>query len=48
VRHGSAPAPAPHPDAGRYAALDQLASLHDRGALTDQEFAAEKAVVLQR
>jgi hypothetical protein len=48
VRHGSAPAPAPHPDAGRYAALDQLASLHDRGALSDQEFAAEKAVVLQR
>ena len=48
VGHDGAPAPAPHPDAGRYAALDQLASLHDRGALSDQEFASEKAALLQR
>jgi hypothetical protein len=43
------PAPAQEPasaPAGRYAALDQLASLHDRGALSDQEFAAEKAALL--
>ena len=46
VRREPAPTPAPHPNAGRYAALDQLASLHDRGALSDQEFAAEKAALL--
>jgi hypothetical protein len=48
VRHGPAPAPEPHAEAGRYAALGQLASLHDSGALTDQEFAAEKAALLER
>jgi hypothetical protein len=48
VRHGATPAPASHPETGRYAALDQLATLHDRGALSDQEFAAEKAALLQR
>ena len=46
VRHPSAPAPEPHAATGRYAALDQLASLHDRGALSDQEFADEKAALL--
>ena len=46
VRHGSEPAPAPHPEAGRYAALEQLATLHDRGALSDQEYAAEKSALL--
>jgi hypothetical protein len=40
------PAAAPPAAADRYAALGQLATLHDRGALSDQEFAAEKAAVL--
>jgi hypothetical protein len=44
VRHPSAPAPPTAAD--RYAALDHLASLHDRGTLSDQEFAAEKAALL--
>ncbi len=47
VRHGPRhDAPAPHPEAGRYAALEQLATLHDRGALSDQEYAAEKSALL--
>jgi hypothetical protein len=49
-----APAPAPAPAAqapasgasDRIAQLQQLATLHDSGALTDEEFAAEKAKVL--
>lgn len=48
-----APAPAPAPAApvadaagDRIAQLIQLASLHDSGALTDEEFAAEKAKIL--
>jgi Short C-terminal domain len=45
-----APAPAPAaPTAGandRIAQLQQLASLHESGALTDEEFAAAKAQVL--
>ncbi len=43
-----APAPAPVSDAAtdRIAQLTQLASLHDSGALTDEEFAAEKAKIL--
>jgi Short C-terminal domain len=44
------PAPAPAPAASaatdRISQLQQLASLHDSGALTDQEFAAAKAQVL--
>ena len=44
------PAPAPAaPAAGandRIAQLQQLASLHESGALTDEEFAAAKAQVL--
>lgn len=47
VRHGPASAPA-SADAGRYGDLDRLASLHDRGVLNDEEFAAEKAAVLAR
>ncbi len=48
----AAPAPAPAPAAPPPAAddtiarLTQLASLHDSGALTDEEFAAAKAQVL--
>jgi hypothetical protein len=46
------PAPAPAPAAptsganDRIAQLQQLASLHESGALTDEEFAAAKAQVL--
>jgi hypothetical protein len=46
------PAPTPAPAAptsgatDRIAQLQQLASLHDSGALTDEEFAAAKAQVL--
>jgi hypothetical protein len=36
----------PAPAGTRYAELEQLVSLHERGALTDAEFAAEKAAVL--
>ena len=54
---GAAPQPAPAPASApatpvsdtagdRIAQLTQLASLHDSGALTDEEFAAEKAKVL--
>jgi hypothetical protein len=42
--------PAPAPDAGQENSvmeqLSQLATMHDQGALTDQEFAAAKAKVL--
>jgi hypothetical protein len=49
-----APEPAPAPAAqvqadnasDRIAQLQQLASLHSSGALTDEEFAAEKAKIL--
>jgi hypothetical protein len=44
-----APAPAPAPVSAasdRIAQLQQLASLHDSGALTDEEFTAAKAQVL--
>jgi hypothetical protein len=48
LRHPSRPEePATHTASGRYAALDQLSALHDRGTLSDQEFAAEKAALLQ-
>jgi Short C-terminal domain len=43
------PAPAPAATSGatdRIAQLQQLTSLHDSGALTDEEFAAAKAQVL--
>lgn len=49
----AAPAPAPAPAAGaaqsagdRVAQLQQLAQLHDAGALSDEEFAQAKAKVL--
>jgi Short C-terminal domain len=40
------PAPAAEGATDRIAQLQQLASLHDSGALTDEEFAAAKAQVL--
>lgn len=39
-------APAPAPEDDRLGKLQQLADLHSSGALTDEEFAAEKARVL--
>ncbi len=33
-------------ESGRYADLEQLAALHDRGVLTDAEFAQQKAALL--
>ena len=44
TRRVSAPAPAPAPDP--IAQLRELASLHDAGALSDDEFAAAKAKIL--
>jgi len=41
-----APAPATSAATDRISQLQQLASLHDSGALTDEEFAAAKAQVL--
>ena len=41
-----APAPATAAATDRIGQLQQLASLHDSGALTDEEFAAAKAQVL--
>ncbi len=46
VRHPSAPAAPPQTAGDRYAALDRLAALHERGTLDDKEFAAEKAALL--
>ena len=40
------PAVATSPAASRYADLERLASLHDKGILTDAEFNAEKSAVL--
>jgi hypothetical protein len=40
-----APAPAP-PEDDRISALKQLGDLHAQGILTDEEFAAEKAKIL--
>ena len=37
--------PATGPDGERVAELERLAPLHDRGSLTDEEFAAEKATL---
>jgi hypothetical protein len=47
-RVATAGAPAPAPAAGdqRVAELERLATLHNSGALTDEEFAAEKARLL--
>jgi hypothetical protein len=41
--HGAA---APMSVADRFAELDHLAALHDRGVVTDEEFAAQKAALL--
>jgi Short C-terminal domain len=35
-------------DGSRIAAVERLAALHERGALTDEEFAAEKRIALSR
>ena len=40
------PPPAPTSGASDVDALQQLAQLHSSGALTDEEFAAEKAKIL--
>jgi membrane protease subunit (stomatin/prohibitin family) len=40
------PAPAPAPATDTISRLQQLAALHDSGALTDEEFTAAKAQVL--
>jgi Short C-terminal domain len=36
---------APHPDDRRLERLERLAALHERGALSDEEFASEKAAL---
>jgi Short C-terminal domain len=41
-----APAPAAAPPTDTISRLQQLAALHDSGALTDEEFSAAKAQVL--
>jgi len=41
-----APAPAAEPEVDRMAQLKQLGDLHTQGILTDEEFAAEKAKIL--
>lgn len=42
------PAPAPDSEMSHIDALARLAELHSQGALTDAEFAAEKARILGR
>lgn len=42
----AAPAPAPTREEDPIARLKQLAGLHDSGVLTDEEFAAAKAKIL--
>ena len=37
---------APEPEHERLDEMERLAQLHDRGALTDEEFAAEKSQLL--
>jgi hypothetical protein len=47
-RHDATPAavsPTVAPNGGRVAELERLAVLHQHGSLTDEEFAAEKAVL---
>jgi len=41
-----APAPAAEPEVDRMAQLKQLGDLHTQGILTDEEFASEKAKIL--
>jgi hypothetical protein len=45
-QHAPPPAVATSAAAGRYADLERLASLHDRGVLSDAEFDTEKSAVL--
>jgi hypothetical protein len=42
----AAPAPAPDPMDAKMAELEKLGRLHESGVLTDEEFAAEKAKIL--
>lgn len=42
----AAPAPAPAAGGADYGELEQLADLHAKGILTDEEFAAKKAQIL--
>ena len=46
-RYRGAPAPAAAPASSTADELSKLAALHDRGVLTDAEFAAQKASVLK-
>ena len=41
-------APAPDPMDAKMAELEKLGRLHESGVLTDEEFAAEKAKILNR
>ena len=41
-----APAPAASPEDEMFAQLTKLGQLHDQGVLTDEEFAAQKAKIL--
>ena len=42
------PVPAPEPEDRKLERLERLAALHERGALSDQEYEAEKAALLGR
>jgi hypothetical protein len=47
VNGRSKPGPATvEPAAGRFADLEALAALHDRGVLSDEEFKSEKVLIL--
>ncbi|HET7119848.1 MAG TPA: SHOCT domain-containing protein [Solirubrobacterales bacterium] len=48
VHKGTDPATDEGDDAGPFEALRQMQALHDAGALTDEEYAAKKAELLQR
>jgi hypothetical protein len=45
--HRGAGAPQPEPEDRKLERLERLATLHDRGALNDEEFEAEKAALLR-
>ncbi|MEK6276527.1 MAG: SHOCT domain-containing protein [Actinomycetota bacterium] len=48
LRHGATAAPPPEPDDRRLERLARLGELRERGVLTKEEFAAEKAALLAR